>query len=77
MTVGTAPSAPVRPMNYARAISLILLISSIAFLLVSVYLANLGRYVPSLLSLTSGIVLLSSALGVFREISEKERDKPK
>jgi len=76
VVVGRNSSTQVRPVKYARAISFILLISSIVFFLITVYLANLGRYVSSLLSLTSGMVLLSSALGVFREISEKECEKP-
>lgn len=61
-------------MRAGRAVSSVLLAASIAFFALSVWLAYVERYVPSLLSLTSGLILLSSALGVLREIPESERE---
>lgn len=59
-------------MRAGRAISLVLLSASIAFFASSVWLAYMERYIPSLLSLTSGLILLSSALGVLRELAESD-----
>ncbi len=61
--------------------SSVLLATSIAFFALSVWLAYAERYVPSLLSLTSGLILLSSALGVLRELPPSdaacgERERP-
>lgn len=57
-------------MRAGRTISLVLLSASIAFFASSVWFAYVERYIPSLLSLTSGLILLSSALGVLRELME-------
>lgn len=59
-------------MRAARMVSLVLLSSSIAFFAMSVWFAYAERYIPSLMSLTSGLILLSSALGVLRELMETD-----
>ncbi|MCX8185405.1 MAG: hypothetical protein RMI56_02690 [Sulfolobales archaeon] len=59
-------------MRFGRAITLILFTASIVFFLLSTWFAYTERYVPSLLSLTSGLIFLSSALGVLRELSESK-----
>ncbi|MCS7099168.1 MAG: hypothetical protein RMH84_03285 [Sulfolobales archaeon] len=59
-------------MKLSRVVTLALFAASVAFLAMSVWFAYIERYVPSLLSLTSGLILLSSALGVLREYSESK-----
>lgn len=53
-----------------RIVSSVLLATSVTFFVLSIWFAYMEKYIPSLLSLTSGLILLSSALGVLREISE-------
>lgn len=55
-------------MKYGRAVSAVLIASSVTFFAFSIWFAHVERYVPSLLALTSGIILLSSALGILREL---------
>lgn len=59
-------------LKYGWTISSALLATSVAFFALSIWFAFLERYIPSLLSLTSGLILLSSALGMIRELSESE-----
>ncbi|MEM2006834.1 MAG: hypothetical protein QXG17_01820 [Sulfolobales archaeon] len=55
-------------MNIGRIVSSVLLATSVSFFALSIWFAYIERYIPSLLSLTSGLILLSSALGILKEL---------
>ncbi|ACL10769.1 hypothetical protein DKAM_0443 [Desulfurococcus amylolyticus 1221n] len=54
--------------NIVKAAFVILLIASIVFLAVSVWLLYTGEVLPSLLSLLIGLTLLSTSLSVLRKL---------
>lgn len=54
--------------NIVKAAFVILLIASIVFLAVSVWLLYTGEASPSLLSLVIGLTLLSTSLSVLRKL---------
>ncbi|MEM0110130.1 hypothetical protein [Desulfurococcus sp.] len=54
--------------NIVKAAFVILLIASIVFLAVSVWLLYTGEALPSLLSLVIGLTLLSTSLSVLRKL---------
>ncbi|MEM0066754.1 MAG: hypothetical protein QXZ22_05785 [Sulfolobales archaeon] len=56
-------------MKIGRIASSVLLASSISFFALSIWFAYIERYIPSLLSLTSGLIFLSSALGLLKELT--------
>lgn len=54
--------------NIVKAAFVILLIASMVFLAVSVWLLYTGEVLPSLLSLLIGLTLLSTSLSVLRKL---------
>ncbi|AFL66516.1 hypothetical protein [Desulfurococcus amylolyticus] len=54
--------------NIVKAAFVILLVASIVFLAVSIWLLYTGEVLPSLLSLLIGLTLLSTSLSVLRKL---------